>query len=206
MARANNGIAVDNVYVVDQSRQTTRVSANVSGLFGTTRISLNDNLLRRASLEEIELVMGHEMGHYVLDHVFKNLLAYSLLIAVGLALSAGAFEWLRQRRPHWGIESSSDIAGLPLLVSLLTVYMLIVTPLTNTITRMSEYEADLFGLNVSRQPDGFANVTLKLGEYRKMAPGPIEESLFFDHPSGRTRIYTAMRWKAENIDLERSTR
>ena len=120
MARAN-GIAVDNVYVVDQSRQATRVSANVSGLFGTTRISLNDNLLRRASLEEIELVMGHEMRHYVLDHVFKNLFAFSLLIAVGLALSAGAFEWLRQRRPHWGIESSADIAGLPLLVSVLTL-------------------------------------------------------------------------------------
>src|SRR5437870_10103922 len=101
MARAN-GIAVDNVYVVDQSRQTTRVSANVSGLFGTTRISLNDNLLRRASLEEIEMVMAHEMGHYVLDHVFKNLIAVSLLIAVGLALGAGAFEWLRQRRPQLG--------------------------------------------------------------------------------------------------------
>src|SRR5204863_2706363 len=80
MARAN-GIAADNVYVVDQSRQTTRVSANVSGLFGTTRISLNDNLLRRASLEEIELVMGHEVGHYVLDHVFRKLFAFSALIA-----------------------------------------------------------------------------------------------------------------------------
>ena len=205
MARAN-GIDVDAVYVVDQSRQTTRVSANVSGLLGTTRISLNDNLLRRASLEEIEMVMGHEMGHYVLNHVVKNLLELSLLIAIGLALSARAFEWLRQRRPQWGIESSADIAGLPLLASLLTVYLLMVTPLTNTMIRTSEYEADLFGLNASRQPDGFANVTLKLGEYRKLAPGPIEEFVFFDHPSGRTRIFTAMRWKAENPAVLRSAR
>ena len=202
MARAN-GINVDAVYVVDQSRQTTRVSANVSGLLGTTRISLNDNLLRRASLEEIEMVMGHEMGHFVLNHVVKNLLALSLLIAIGLALSARAFERLRQRWPRWGIESSADIAGLPLLASLLTVYLSTVTPLTNTLIRTSEYEADLFGLNASRQPDGFANVTLKLGEYRKLSPGPIEEFLFFDHPSGRTRIFTAMRWKAADLELHR---
>jgi STE24 endopeptidase len=205
MARAN-GITVDAVYVVDQSRQTTRVSANVSGLLGTTRISLNDNLLRRASLEEIEMVMGHEMGHYVLNHVVTNLVEVSLLMAMGLALSARAFEWLRQRRPRWGIESSADIAGLPLIVALLTLYFLFVTPLTNTITRTSEYEADLFGLNVSRQPDGLANVTLKLGEYRKLSPGPIEEFIFFDHPSGRTRIATAMRWKGETLDAGRLTR
>ncbi len=153
------------------------------------------------------MVMGHEMGHYVLNHVFKNLL--EILAAhrrwAGLERSEHS-SGCRQRRPQWGIESSADIAGLPLLVSLLTVYLLIVTPLTNTITRTSEYEADIFGLNASRQPDGFANVTLKLGEYRKLSPGPIEEFLFFDHPSGRTRIFTAMRWKAENIDLDGSTR
>jgi len=110
MARAN-GIDVDNVYVVDQSRQTTRVSANVSGLLGTTRISLNDNLLRRGSLEEIEMVMGHEMCHYVLNHVGTNLIELSLLIAIGLALSARAFEWLRLRRPHWGIDRAPMLPG-----------------------------------------------------------------------------------------------
>jgi STE24 endopeptidase len=197
MARAN-GIEVDAVYVVDESRQTTRVSANVSGLLGTTRISLNDNLLRRASLEEIEMVMGHEMGHYLLNHVVKNLIGSSLLFAIGLALIARAFEWFRRRWPQWRIESSADVAGLPLLMALLSGYFLVMTPISNTMIRTSEYEADIFGLNASRQPDGFANVTLKLGEYRKLSPGPIEEILFFDHPSGRARIYSAMRWKAEN--------
>jgi len=59
MAHAN-GIPGDDVYWFDASRQTTRISANVSGAFGTTRISLNDNLLERTSPEEIEAVMGHE--------------------------------------------------------------------------------------------------------------------------------------------------
>ncbi len=71
---------------------------------------------------------------------------------------------------------------------------------TKALIRSQEAEADLFGLNASRQPDGFATVALKLGEYRKLDPGPLEELLFFDHPSGRSRILMAMRWKAEHLD------
>jgi STE24 endopeptidase len=71
----------------------------------------------------------------------------------------------------------------------------------NTETRVNEFEADMYGLNASRQPDGFAQAAIHLGEYRKMRPGPVEEFIFFDHPSGYNRIYAAMRWKAENLDL-----
>jgi hypothetical protein len=62
----------------------------------------------------------------------------------------------------------------------------------------TEQEADLYGVNASQQPDGFARAALKLADYRKLAPGALEEAVFFDHPSGRTRILTAMRWKAEH--------
>ncbi len=91
-----------------------------------------------------------------------------------------------------------DVAGLPLAALLITSYLTLLTPVLNTIIRVQEYEADLYGLNASAQPDGFAQVALKLGEYRKLDPGPIEEFVFYDHPSGRTRIYSAMRWKAEH--------
>ena len=70
MARANQ-IPVNQVYEVDASRQTNRVSANVSGFWGTTRIALNDNLLKQCTLREIRVVMAHEMGHYVLNHGAK---------------------------------------------------------------------------------------------------------------------------------------
>jgi STE24 endopeptidase len=62
-----------------------------------------------------------------------------------------------------------------------------------------EAEADAFGLNAARQPDGAAQAALHLAEYRKMQPGPIEEVIFFDHPSGWNRIHRAMIWKAENL-------
>ncbi|HEV8374641.1 MAG TPA: M48 family metalloprotease, partial [Candidatus Polarisedimenticolia bacterium] len=99
----------------------------------------------------------------------------------------------------WGIRGVADVAGLPLLAALLSAYFFVLTPLQNTFTRANEAEADLFGLNAARQPDGFAEVSLKLGEYRKLSPGPLEEWFFFDHPSGRNRILMAMRWKAEHI-------
>lgn len=67
------------------------------------------------------------------------------------------------------------------------------TPTTHYI----EAEADIFGLNAAREPDGFATVSLKLGEYRKLSPGPLEEIILFDHPSGRSRILMAMTWKTE---------
>src|SRR5256886_13786942 len=77
MARANH-IPAKQVLVVDASRQNTRASANVAGLFSTTRIALNDNLLKQCTLPEIRAVMAHEMGHYVLNHGAK-LLTYSAI-------------------------------------------------------------------------------------------------------------------------------
>ena len=117
-----NGIKADAVYVVDQSRQTTRISANVSGLLGTQRISLNDNLLRRCATAEIHAVLGHEMGHYVLNHVYKNLLEIAVVVAVGFSLVAYGFERLRARNPEWRIASVGDVAGLPLIALLFSMY------------------------------------------------------------------------------------
>ena len=198
MARAN-GIPATDVYEFDASRQSNRVSANVSGFAGTLRISLNDNLLKRCTLPEIETTMGHEMGHYVLNHIYKGLVMNGVVIVVGFAfLSWGINFALSRWGEPWGVRDSGDIAVLPLAVIVLSIYFFVITPINNTITRTMEFEADMFGLNVARQPDGEANVDLLLGEYRKMDPGPIEEFVFFDHPSGRTRITAAMRWKAEH--------
>jgi STE24 endopeptidase len=198
LARAN-GIPATDVYVFDASRQSDRVSANVSGFAGTLRISLNDNLLRRCSLAGIESTMGHEMGHYVLNHAFKGLVLNGVALVVMFAflnrgLNAGLARW----GESWEIRGMTDVAVLPFAVLLLATFSFVLTPVDNTITRTMEYEADLYGINASQQPDGEAEVDLMLGEYRKLDPGPIEEFIFFDHPSGRTRITAAMRWKAEH--------
>jgi len=199
MARAND-IPVNQVYEFDASRQTTRVSAHVSGLFGSARISVNDNLMNRSSPEEIRAVVGHEMGHYVLNHAGKIVVAYGLIIVVGFRLLSWGFDRVSARHgARWGLRGVTNVAGLPLLVALFTSYLFVLTPLLNSLTRSMEIEADAFGLNAAREPDGFAQAALKLSEYRKMQPGPLEEALFFDHPSGWNRIHRAMLWKAENV-------
>jgi Zn-dependent protease with chaperone function len=198
MARAN-GIPATDVYEFDASRQSNRVSANVSGFAGTLRISLNDNLLKRCTLPEIETTMGHEMGHYVLNHIYKGLVMNGVVIVIGFAfLNWGINFALSRWGKSWGIRDIGDVAALPLAVLVLSIYFFATTPINNTITRTMEFEADMYGLNAARQPDAEANVDLLLGEYRKMDPGPIEEFVLFDHPSGRTRITAAMRWKAEH--------
>jgi STE24 endopeptidase len=198
MARAN-GIPATDVYEFDASRQSNRVSANVSGFGSTQRISLNDNLLKRCTLPEIETTMGHEMGHYVLNHEYKGLVMIGVVIVIGFAfLSWGINFSLARWGEKWDVRGITDVAVLPLAVIVFSLYFLVMTPVTNTITRSMEYEADMYGLNAAQQPDGEANVDLMLGEYRKMDPGPVEEFIFFDHPSGRTRITAAMRWKAEH--------
>jgi STE24 endopeptidase len=200
MARAN-GVPADEVYQFDASRQSKRISANVSGFMSTLRVSLNDNLLARCSEAEVRAVMGHEIGHYVLNHVYEGLVFFGVVLASGFAVLKWSYEAVQRRYgERWGIGGIEDEAGLPLLAALLSTYFFAVAPLTNSFVRANEAEADIFGLNASREPDGFAEVSLKLGEYRKLDPGPIEEWIFFDHPSGRSRIQMAMRWKVEQAE------
>ena len=199
MAHAQH-IPADNVYVFDASKQTKRVSANVSGLGPTIRISLNDNLLNRSTPEGVMAVMGHEMGHYVLGHIAKSLL-YFALIAVGLffLLWWSSPRLLARFGQRWGVRDSSDPGIAPLFSIVITLVFLALTPLLNTMTRVSESEADAFGLEAARQPDANAMVDMQLSEYRKLEPTPLEEILFYDHPSGRTRVRMAMEWKAKHL-------
>ena len=199
LARANS-IPAENVYQFDASKQSDRVSANVSGFASTTRISLNDNLLKRCTPAEIKGVMGHEMGHYVMNHVYKGLFETAVYLVILFALINLVFQFILSRYGmQLGISSIADITGLPLLVVLFTVASFIFTPLTNTMVRTQETEADMFGLNAAREPDGEAHVDMMLSEYRKIDPGKWEEIFFFDHPSGRSRVHMAMQWKAEHL-------
>jgi STE24 endopeptidase len=194
MAKAD-GVPVDNVYEFDASQQTTRVSANVSGIFGSAAVRLNDNLMH-TSLPEIRAVMGHELGHFVMNHIYKAICEMAIVIFVVFVLSKWAMDRLLARHgAAWGLSGVSDVAGFPLFVAVFTTFMFLATPITNTLVRTQETEADRFGLNLAREPHGEAEVDLKLTEYRKPDPGPIEEFMFFDHPSTRFRIHDAMRWR-----------
>lgn len=200
MAHAN-GIPADDVYVFDVSRQSNRITANVSGLMGTMRISLSDTLIENTDPDEVLAVMGHEMGHYTLNHLWEMFTVFAVILAIGFAFTNAAFNWANRRfGRRWGISDIGDVAGLPLLMACLAVYFFLATPLMNTVIRTNEAEADIFGLNAAREPDGFATTALRLSSYRKIEPGALEEWVFFDHPSGRARVSMAMQWKAGQLE------
>lgn len=199
MAQANQ-IPVKQVFEVDASRQTTRVSANVAGILGTTRIALNDNLLKQCTLPEIRAVMAHEMGHYVLNHGAKLTIYFGVVALIGFGIGRLVFDWsLRRWGDRWQVRGISDPANLPLLTLIFAAFTFLMTPVLNSIVRTTEREADQFGINTSREPDGECKVALKLGAYRKLDPSPLEEFIFFDHPSGRARILMGMEWKAAHL-------
>jgi STE24 endopeptidase len=198
LARANQ-VPTDHVEWFDASKQTTRISANVSGLLNTTRIALNDNLLNKTSLPEIKAVLGHEMGHYVLNHGWQLPILLSLLIGVAMALlSVSLDRSLARWGGRLGLAGRADPAALPLAAALFSVIFFVLTPVQNSIIRSDEIEADAFGLNAAREPYGAAMATMRLSTYRKIRPGKLEEFLFYDHPSGYERVHAAMVWLKEN--------
>jgi STE24 endopeptidase len=197
MAQAN-GVPATDVFVFDVSRQSNRVTANVSGFADTTRISLSDTLISRVSQGGVREVMGHEIGHYVLHHTNSILVMMAVLIAVMFALANIIFRW-SAKGERWGVRDISDPAGMPLLFAILALISAVSTPIQNNIIRYHEHQADIFGLNASREPDGFAETALLLSEYRKMEPSPLELWFFYDHPSGYQRIHMAMEWKAHEM-------
>jgi len=144
-------------------------------------------------------VLGHEMGHYVLNHGLRLTVYTSLLIVIGLffvhcTLDASLARW----GGRLGLEGRDDPAALPLALILLSLYFTLMTPVSNSITRQAEAEADAYGLNAAREPNGFAMAAMRLSTYRKIHPGALEEIVFYDHPSGYARVHGSMIWLKEN--------
>jgi len=194
------GIPAHDVYEVDASRQSAHTNAYVAGLLGTERIVIYDTLLQTHTPREVVAVMGHEMGHYVLRHVAKGLAFGGALILLGAALVRIFYRRIAQRRPEWGIGPIEDPAGLPLVLLIVSAYSFLAAPAANAFSRSEEHEADVFSLEVVRDPDalaaGFAKFnTHDLSEYD---PPRIVELWFYTHPSLQHRIEFCERWKREH--------
>jgi STE24 endopeptidase len=199
LARAN-GVATDGVYVKDASRQSVIFNASVSGVAGTARITLNDNTVESTPPAELEMVMAHEIGHYVLHHVFKQTIFLGLVMAVGFVFVAWAMRTLVARRGvQWGLAGVRDPAIIPLFWFLVALWGFVAMPANNSIVRAHEAEADLYGLNASQQPIGAADFMLRDADARPLSPGALVEWALYTHPAPANRIATAMRWRAEHL-------
>jgi STE24 endopeptidase len=190
------GIPADEVYEVDASLQSEHNNAYVAGLLGTQRIVLYDTLLKRFAPREIRFVMGHEMGHYVLNHVWKFVAFLSVVLVAGFWLIDPVTRRVIAARPSLGIASIAEPASLPLMLLVLNVFMILVSPAVATFSRGMEADADRFGLEVSGDPEAAASSFLKfgrldLGEY---TVHPVIEATLKTHPSLARRIRAAQEY------------
>ncbi len=191
------GISEDRIFVYDGSRQSENFTANVSGIGGSARIAISDVALTSASLDEVKAVTGHEIGHYVLGHVWRYAIIFPLL-AIALFFLADRL-YLRFAKLFGSDAEIGDPRGLPVLIFIVSLFSLLVQPITNALTRSGEREADAYSLETAKLPDALASALVKTAEYRYARPHPMQEMIFYTHPSVEKRVRTAMEWKAANM-------
>ena len=161
LARAN-GVPSSDVFVRDASRQSVLLNAHVSGFGGAATIVLDDNTTAHTSLDEIEMVMAHEIGHYVLGHAAKGVIFDGLVMGFGILLVVlGSRRLAASYGARWQVSGLGDIGALPVIWCLFVLWGYVALPATNGISRMHEVEADLFGLNATRHPVAMAEFMIR---------------------------------------------
>ncbi|HEV2667084.1 MAG TPA: M48 family metalloprotease [Blastocatellia bacterium] len=188
---ARAGIEGGRVYEVDKSRDTKTLNAYVTGFGATKRIVLWDTTIAKLDEDELLFVMGHEMGHYALGHVWKIIIFLSLLIIAALYAIHRTAGWLIGKfHGRFGFTELSDIASLPLIILLFSAFFLIVAPAALAFSRHNEHEADRFGLEITQNNRAAATAFVKLQQENLGVPRPhiIVKLWRASHPTLGERI------------------
>jgi len=194
------GIEGSRVYQVDKSKQTKTMNAYVTGLGPSKRIVLWDTLLQKMDHDEILAVMGHEMGHYVMHHIWKGI-AFGIVISFfGFFIAQKIYE---RGLPRWGFTDRGDPAALPWLLLIGAVIGFLLSPVTNGFSRHIEHQADQFGLELTHLNEAMASSFVKFAEDSKQDPNPPRfiEWWRYSHPAAQRRIDFALsyRVRAEKV-------
>ena len=188
---ARVGIEGSRVYEVNMSVDTKTMNAYVTGFMGTKRIVLWDTTLKNMNEDELLFILGHEMGHYVLNHVVKILVFELMLIFISLyAAHSLAGRIIARFKVRFGFDSLSDFAAIPLGILLAVILALAVMPVDMAFSRHVEHEADRFGLELTRNNHAAAMAFVKLQQAAlgNPRPGIIARLWLGSHPTVAERI------------------
>lgn len=188
---AKAGIAHGRVFEVDKSQDTKTLNAYVVGIGSSDRIVLWDTTVEQLTPNQLLFVMGHEMGHYVLHHVWWGMGYFSLLSFIVFYLTYRSANYLMNRfGQRFKFNQLSNIASLPLLMLLTGFYMLLFSPLSNFVSRTMEHEADRFGLEITQNNQAAGESFLVLMKENLANPRPGKVFTFWraTHPSLGDRI------------------
>jgi STE24 endopeptidase len=194
--RAGQEILPERMFWMKASDKTISTNAYVSGFGSSKRIVIWDTAIAQETPDEVVTDFGHEMGHYVLGHVWKGMIFAAVLLFVLLYLGYRSIGWLLARwGAGWGVRGLDDLASLPALLLLITVFAFLANPITNGFSRYVENQADIYSLEVTHGilPDpgqASAHEFQQWGEHVFVDPdpNPIDVLLFYDHPTTADRI------------------
>lgn len=181
------GMNVENVFKFDMSKNTKKANAAFTGLGKTKRILLGDTLLNNYSHDEIETVIAHELGHYKKKHIVKNLV-------IGTVISFLTFYIIAQLHSvtigWFNFNSLVKISALPIIILWGSIVGLVISPITNIISRKFEYEADEYAVRSTNKKEAFIATLNKLTDQNlgDREPNPLVEWFFYSHPSIKKRV------------------
>ena len=189
---AKAGIPNAPIYVVDKSRQTHETNAYVTGIGSSARIVLWDTMLPpRMPQDQVMAIVGHEMGHYVLKHLYWGFLLTVLGLLLALPLAQLFAEWLLRRfGPRWHLGGLTDYAATPALLLTVSLFSFLTAPITNGVSREVEHQADTYGLKITGNGPAMARAFVSLSEQNLSDPNPPPFIKFwlFTHPPLQERI------------------
>ena len=192
------GIEGGRVYQVDKSKQTKTMNAYVNGIGPTNRIVMWDTLLAKMTEDEVLAVMGHEMGHYVMKHMWKGL-AFFLALAFGVYfIGQRIYEYgIARWGAKWGVTEPGDPASVPWLLLIVSVIGFLLSPVVSGFSRQLEHDADIFSLELTHLNEPMARAFVKLAEDSKRdpSPHPFIEFWRYSHPPIAKRIDFALSYK-----------
>jgi Zn-dependent protease with chaperone function len=195
--RGGIDIPRDRMFLMNASSKTTTTNAYVTGFGSSKRVVIWDTTIAKATIPEILFVFGHEMGHYVLLHIPKEMSIIACILLVMLYLGYRLANWMLT---HWGyqwsIRDTKDWASLPALIFVISLLAFLGTPAFNAVSRHFEHEADRYGLEVIHGIVPNANQVAaryfeKSGEMNLADPDPnwFVKAWFFDHPTRPERVH-----------------
>jgi len=186
------------VLQVDKSKETNQMNAFMTGVLNTRRIVLWDTTINYLSTDEVLGVVAHEMGHYLMGHIWKSILLGGLGSILALYLVHRLSNWfLRKSNGSWGFTDLSDIAALPLIILMINLMLFITSPVINAYSRSIETEADRFELELTKNNFSTATATVKMHQQSLAMPEPGYVYMLwnYDHPTFKSRVDFANEYR-----------
>jgi STE24 endopeptidase len=191
------GVKIIGVFEMKAEAKTKKATAALTGIGNTRRMLLSDTFLSNYSADEIESVMGHEIGHHIYGHIWKIALMLSVFFLFVLFITS---QIVQPVSAFFNMEPIDSVFSLPLLALVFGLLYIGFTPIMNTLSRWAEGHCDQYELDLVQKPDAYISSMVKLCDQnlRYAYPSPFTEFMFYDHPSGKKRVERALAYKRKH--------